>query len=123
MCGPRTCEISSTVELNVVRPMLSNVTGSINRRNNPKRGRDFPVKESSFKLRSGISSVDPSASSGMAVSNRTSWRRLGFEVRIENSWDVVGVCGGEDSLTRSDRAVRSVILDARGPTTRFESSQ
>jgi len=91
MYGPRTCEISSARGIECGQAHASNVTGSNNRRDNPKRCPNSPVKERSFKLCSGISSVDLSGSLGMAASNRMSCRGLGFEVRIQNSWDVVGV--------------------------------
>ena len=40
-------------------------------------------------------------------------RILGFEVKMENSWDAGRMGEGRNALISSDRAVRSVVLDAR----------
>ena len=40
-------------------------------------------------------------------------RILGFEARIDKSWDVGRVGEGRNGLISSDRAVRSVVRDAR----------
>jgi len=57
--------------------------------------------------------MDPSVKSGRVVLDSLSRRRLGFEVRIENNWDVVGADDSGDFMIPIDRVVRSVVLDAR----------
>ena len=113
MYGPRISETSSTVEAKPVTSILSNISGSINRCSNPKRRRNFPTKESTFKLGSGTLNADPSVISGRVALDRESCRRLGFEVRIEDSWHEVGAGDSGVVLMSIDRVVRSVVLHVR----------